>query len=120
MKGLVVTALLAVTAAGPSPGDDQMESLLAACSAERGAYWQALANVNPPEIVELTMAELLSDLKGLPTWNEVEIARRQAQDARAIAADAETLRANPALAQAARLGQCLTGAEWRRRKKSAP
>lgn len=113
--GRLALALCLLTAAGaaaqpaPAPGE-------APCRPERSAYWQALTAYNPPEVVDITMSAFDASLGGLPTWNTDEIARRQAMDDKALAAEPELLRANPAAVEDARLSRCLIAAEIRRRQ----
>ena len=92
-------------------GDAHLDGLVAQCTPAADAYWQALTiGNNPPEVVVMTIRGVLASLKGIGDWTNDAVAKRQAADA-ALGADADLLRANPATAQAARFGQCLTGHE---------
>jgi hypothetical protein len=97
-------------AGAPATGDAHLDALIGTCRPAVDAYGQALAAANPPEVVDLTIRSLLSSLRGVGGWSDGEIAKRQAMDGTLIS-DPDLARANPTGAQAARLDQCVVGAE---------
>lgn len=110
---LLATPGLAGLSAQYGFDDPHLDDLLSRCGRPLDAYAQVLAATNPPEVVDFSIRDLLSTLRGSAQWSPAQIAEREALNASASIQD-------PAGAAAAEVARCILAEELVIRRKRPP